>query len=153
MKRPLTPIMVVDDEDTSLAFIRKVLESLGIREVETAHDGSDALPRLESRRYGLVICDWHMACVGGLQLLRHMRGSERLAHVPFMMITADAQVDVVLTARQAGADAVLLKPFSMQALRTKIADVVKQRPKYAAPVMPRSGQAALAPRSARPPTL
>jgi two-component system chemotaxis response regulator CheY len=138
MKRALTPILVVDDDEPTLVFIRRALEMLGITGIDLVGDGSEALPKLESQQYGLIISDWHMRTMGGLQLLRHVRGSERLAHTPFMMITGDAQVDVVLTARQAGADAVVLKPFGVDVLRTKIGDVVKQRPKYAKPIMPRS---------------
>ena len=138
MKRALTPILVVDDDDAARAFITRALETLGLRDVDPARDGAEALPKLEAKRYGLIISDWHMNRMGGLQLLRHVRGHERFAHVPFMMITGDAQVDIVLTARQAGADAVVLKPFGIDVLRTKIGDVVKQRPKYARPIMPQS---------------
>lgn len=138
MKRALTPILVVDDDEATLTFIKRALESLGIHDVDLARDGSEALPMLEAGQYGLVISDWHMNSMGGLQLLRHMRAHERFAHTPFMMITGDAQVDIVLTARQAGADAVVLKPFGLDVLRTKIGDVVKQRPKYARPIMPRT---------------
>jgi two-component system, chemotaxis family, chemotaxis protein CheY len=124
MKRALTPILVVDDDDAARAFITRALETLGLRDVDPARDGAEALPKLEAKRYGLIISDWHMNRMGGLQLLRHVRGHERFAHVPFMMITGDAQVDIVLTARQAGADAVVLKPFGIDVLRTKIGDVV-----------------------------
>jgi two-component system chemotaxis response regulator CheY len=138
MKRALTPILVVDDDTPSRLFIKRALESLSITSIELACDGAEAIAMLESQSFGLVISDWHMGAVGGLQLLRHVRSTERLAHMPFMMITGDAQVEVVLTARQAGADAVVLKPFGIDVLRTKIGDVVKQRPRYAKPVMPRS---------------
>lgn len=139
MKRALTPILVVDDDEATLAFIKRALESLGIVGVDVASDGSEALPKLAAEQYGLIISDWHMKTMGGLQLLRHVRSHERFAHIPFMMITGDAQVDIVLTARQMGADAVILKPFGLDVLRTKIGDVVKQRPKYAKPVMSRIG--------------
>jgi two-component system chemotaxis response regulator CheY len=138
MKRALTPVLVVDDDEATLTFLKRALEGLGIRGIDLAHDGAEALQKLDAEQYGLVISDWHMKHVGGLQLLKHMRSNERFAHIPFMMITGDAQVDVVLTARQAWADAVMLKPFGIEALRVKIGDVVKQRPKYARPVMPRS---------------
>jgi two-component system chemotaxis response regulator CheY len=137
MKRPLTPVLVVDDQDVTLTVITKILESLGIEDVATACDGSEALGRLQARPFGLVISDWHMKAMGGLQLLRHVRTNVRFAGIPFIIITGDAQVDVVLSARQAGADAVILKPFTMEALRKKLHDVVKQKPNYAPPVMPR----------------
>jgi two-component system chemotaxis response regulator CheY len=142
MKRSLSPVLIVDDQDATRQSLKRILEKLGIDEVETAGDGSDALFMLDSGQYGLVISDWHMSTMGGLQLLRQLRASERFAYLPFIMITADAQVDVVLTARQAGADAVVLKPFTMQALRTKIGDVVRQKPYYARPPMPRVDHAA-----------
>jgi two-component system chemotaxis response regulator CheY len=149
MKRALTPILVVDDDEPTLAFIRRALETLGITGIDLANDGSEALAKLETQPYGLIISDWHMRSMGGLQLLRHVRSSERLAHIPFMIITGDAQVDIVLTARQSGADAVVLKPFGLDALRTKIGDVVKQRPKYAKPIMPQSDRPLPSPRDFR----
>jgi len=136
MKRAMTPVLVVDDDDATLIFIKRALETLGISDVDLVEDGTDAMQKLEQGTYGLVISDWHMKIMGGLQLLRQMRAKEQFAHIPFMMITGDAQVDIVLAARQAGADAVLLKPFRAEVLRTKIGDVVKQRPRYAPPVMP-----------------
>jgi two-component system chemotaxis response regulator CheY len=138
MKRPLTPVLVVDDDLSSLQFLKHAFQSFGVREVDTASDGAEALPLLDSKPYGLIISDWHMQAMGGLQLLRFIRSTERHAHIPFMMITGDAQVDVVLTARQAGADAVVLKPFNLHVLRAKIGDVVKQRPKYANPITTRA---------------
>jgi two-component system chemotaxis response regulator CheY len=145
MKRPLTPILVVDDDSPTRLFIKRALESLAISHVALASDGAEALSKLEEEPFGLVICDWHMGVMGGLQLLRHVRSTERLAHMPFMMITGDAQVDVVLAARQAGADAVVLKPFGIDVLRTKIGDVVKQRPRYAKPIMPNADRPLPAP--------
>lgn len=138
MKRTLTPILIVDDDDATLTFLKRALESLDIHDIDLARDGSEALPKLEAEQFGLIISDWHMNTMGGLQLLRHVRGHERFAHTPFMMITGDAQVDIVLTARQAGADAVVLKPFGIEVLRAKIGDVVRQRPRYARPIMPRT---------------
>lgn len=138
MKRPLTPVLVVDDDPSSLQFLRHAFGTFGITDVDTASDGAEALPLLDTKPYGLIVCDWHMQAMGGLQLLRFIRSAERHAHIPFMMITGDAQVDVVLTARQAGADAVVLKPFNAHVLRAKIGDVVKQRPKYANPITTRA---------------
>ena len=113
------PILIVDDYKTMLRIIRNLLRQLEFQNVEEASDGASALQLLESRDFSLVISDWNMEPMNGLELLRRVR--EDVAHpVRFIMVTAESKTEHVLAARRAGVDNYIVKPFNAQTLRSKI---------------------------------
>jgi two-component system chemotaxis response regulator CheY len=114
------PILVVDDYQTMIRIIRNLLRQIGFCEIDDASDGSAALTRLRSRRYGLVITDWNMQPMTGYELLRHARAEETLRAIPFIMITAESKIENVVAAKNAGANNYIVKPFTINTLRTKI---------------------------------
>ena len=119
-----TPILVVDDYQTMVRIVRNLLHQLGFAEVDDAHDGASALAKLRAKRFGLVISDWAMEPMSGLELLQAMRADRKLATLPFIMITAENRRDRVALAEQAGANAYIVKPFNAEALRERIARVM-----------------------------
>ena len=119
-----TPILVVDDYQTMVRIVRNLLHQLGFAEVDDAHDGASALAKLRAKRFGLVISDWAMEPMSGLELLQAMRADRELATLPFIMITAENRRDRVALAEQAGANGYIVKPFNAEALSDRIARVI-----------------------------
>jgi two-component system chemotaxis response regulator CheY len=114
------PILIVDDYKTMLRIIRNLLKQLGFDNVDEATDGSAALQRLRDKPYGLVISDWNMEPMSGLQLLKEVRADSRLKDMPFVMITAESKSENVIAAKQAGVTNYIVKPFNAATLKTKL---------------------------------
>ena len=114
------PILIVDDYKTMLRIIRNLLKQLGFNNVDEATDGSAALQKLRDRSYGLVISDWNMEPMSGLQLLKEVRSDNKLKALPFVMITAESKSENVVAAKQAGVTNYIVKPFNAATLKTKL---------------------------------
>lgn len=117
------PILVVDDYKTMLRIIRNLLKQLGFENVDEATDGSLALARLREKDYGLVISDWNMEPMSGLELLRLVRADPALAALPFIMVTAETREAKIAEAQEAGVSGYIVKPFGAEALSSRIAAV------------------------------
>jgi two-component system chemotaxis response regulator CheY len=117
-------ILIVDDYKTMLRIIRNLLKQLGFDNVDEATDGSDALQKLRDKSYGLVISDWNMEPMTGLQLLREVRKDVKLKDTPFIMITAESKTDNVVAAKEAGVNNYIVKPFNAATLKTKLTSVI-----------------------------
>ena len=118
------PILIVDDYKTMLRIIRNLLKKSSFTNVDEASDGSEALARLREKSYGLVISDWNMQPMTGLDLLREVRADVALQHLPFIMITAESKAENVVAAKEAGVDNYIVKPFNAETLKAKIASVL-----------------------------
>ncbi len=118
------PILIVDDYRTMLRIIRNLLKQLSFTNVDEASDGGDALAKLRDKSYGLVISDWNMQPMTGLELLREVRADATLAHLPFIMITAESKAENVVAAKEAGVDNYIVKPFNAETLKAKITSVL-----------------------------
>ena len=116
--------MSVDKNMNMLRIIRNLLKQLGFDNVDEATDGSEALQKLRDKQYGLVISDWNMEPMTGLQLLREVRKDVKLKETPFIMITAESKTDNVVAAKEAGVNNYIVKPFNAATLKTKIASVI-----------------------------
>src|ERR1700734_905056 len=99
---PAMPILVVDDYQTMVRIIRNLLKQIGFENVDDASNGEDALAKLQSKNYGLIISDWNMEPMTGFQLLQKVREDELYANIPFIMVTAESKTDNVVAARNAG---------------------------------------------------
>ena len=113
-------ILIVDDYKTMLRIIRNVLRQIGLLNVDEANDGAEAFSMLKQGDYGLVISDWNMQPITGLDLLQQVRADDRLARLPFIMVTAESKVENIVAAKQAGVSNYVVKPFSAETLRSKI---------------------------------
>ncbi len=113
-------ILIVDDYKTMLRIIRNVLRQIGLVNVDEANDGAEALAMLKQGDYGLVISDWNMQPMTGLELLQQVRADGRLGKLPFIMVTAESKVENIVAAKQAGVSNYVVKPFSAETLRAKI---------------------------------
>ena len=119
-----TSILIVDDYKTMLRIIRNLLKQLDFNNVDEASDGSEALTKLRAGNFGLVVSDWNMAPMTGLDLLKEVRADSRLRTLPFIMITAESKTENVIAAKQAGVSNYIVKPFNAETLREKIEKVM-----------------------------
>jgi two-component system, chemotaxis family, chemotaxis protein CheY len=113
-------VLVVDDYKTMVRIVRNLLEQLGFRNIDEATDGPTALSLIRSKDYGLVLSDWNMAPMTGLEVLKAVRAEERTKALPFVMVTAEAKAENVVAARQAGASNYIIKPFTLAVLKQKL---------------------------------
>jgi two-component system chemotaxis response regulator CheY len=114
-------VLIVDDYKTMLRIIRNLLKQIDFHNVEEATDGAEALSKLRGGGFGLVISDWNMAPMTGLQLLQEVRADTRL---PFIMVTAESKTENVVAAKQAGVSNYIVKPFNAETLKEKIEKVL-----------------------------
>jgi two-component system chemotaxis response regulator CheY len=118
------PVLVVDDYQTMVRIIRNLLKQLGFENVDEAADGREALEKMRTRKYGLVISDWNMEPMTGFELLREVRADEILRPTPFIMVTAESKTENVIAAKKAGVNNYIVKPFNAQTLKAKVASVL-----------------------------
>ncbi|MCA3380851.1 MAG: chemotaxis response regulator CheY [Roseomonas sp.] len=117
-------VLIVDDYRTMLRIIRNLLKQLEFNNVDEAVDGQEALAKLRAGNFGLVISDWNMVPMTGLDLLKEVRADQRLKNLPFIMITAESKTENVVAAKQAGVSNYIVKPFNAETLREKIEKVL-----------------------------
>jgi two-component system, chemotaxis family, chemotaxis protein CheY len=117
-------VLIVDDYKTMLRIIRNLLKQIEFNNVEEATDGGDALAKLRAGNFGLVISDWNMAPMTGLQLLQEVRADSRLKNTPFIMVTAESKTENVVAAKAAGVSNYIVKPFNAETLKDKIEKVL-----------------------------
>ena len=119
-------ILIVDDYNTMLRIIRNLLKQLGFSNVDDAADGSAAFEKVQQKKYDLIISDWNMEPMSGLELLKQIRASdgEDYQNVPFIMVTAESKTENVIMAKQAGVNNYIVKPFNAETLKTKMASVI-----------------------------
>lgn len=117
-------VLIVDDYKTMLRILRNLLRQLNFNNVDEASDGAEALVKLREDKFGLVISDWNMEPMTGIQLLREVRADDTLKHLPFIMITAESKSENVIAAKEAGVSNYIVKPFNAETLKTKLVSVL-----------------------------
>ena len=118
------PILIVDDYKTMLRIIRNLLKQIGFENVEEALDGTEALQKLREKQFGLVISDWNMEPMTGIELLREVREDLKFKKIPFIMVTAESKTENVVIAKEAGVSNYIVKPFNAATLRSKLCGVL-----------------------------
>ena len=119
-------ILVVDDFSTMRRIIKNLLKDLGFANIQEADDGSTALPMLQQGDFDFVVTDWNMPGMQGIDLLRNIRSSDKLKHLPVLMVTAEAKKEQIVAAAQAGVNGYVVKPFTAATLKEKL-DKIFQR--------------------------
>ncbi len=117
-------ILIVDDYKTMLRIVRNLLKQLGFENVDEATDGTAALQKIRERPYGLVISDWNMEPMTGIELLRDVRADDKVKGTPFVMVTAESKTENVIAAKQAGVNNYIVKPFNAETLKRKMNAVI-----------------------------
>lgn len=117
-------VLIVDDYKTMLKIVGNLLRQLGFTHIDEATDGTMALDMFGKKNYGLVISDWNMEPMSGLDLLKQVRAGANNNKVPFIMVTAESKTENVVIAKQAGVSNYIVKPFNAETLKTKLTSVL-----------------------------
>lgn len=117
-------ILIVDDYNTMLRTLRNLLRQLSFINIDEAMDGSMALEKLRQGQFGLIISDWNMEPMTGIELLREVRDDEKLKATPFIMMTAESKSENVMAAKEAGVSNYIVKPFNAETLKAKMSSVL-----------------------------
>ncbi|MHB1015852.1 MAG: response regulator [Desulfurivibrionaceae bacterium] len=117
---PSMKILVVDDFATMRRIVKNILTQLGFKNIIEADDGTTALNVLKSEKIGLIVSDWNMPKMTGLDLLKAVRADASMANTPFIMVTAEAQQDNIILAVKAKVSQYIVKPFTAETLSEKL---------------------------------
>ncbi len=120
-------VHIVDDYTTMLRILRNLLRQLDIMDVEESTNGGDAFTKMLRNPPGLIISDWNMEPMTGLELLKKVRADTTLRRIPFIMVTAESKTENVIAAKQAGVSNYIVKPFNAETLQAKISSVMGAR--------------------------
>ncbi len=119
-------ILIVDDQGSIRSVFKMILQEVGFENIDSATDGADAIEFLKSTAYDLVICDWNMPKMSGVEVLRTIRECEQTEKLPFMMVTSASEVAKVRTAMVEGVSDYLIKPFQPASLSKKAVELLAQ---------------------------
>lgn len=122
-------ILVVDDFPVIRRILKKILKGLGLTNIHEADGGRDALKKLREVPVDLILLDWNMPDLSGLEVLKFVRADEKLNKLPVIMVTAELFKEDVISAVQAGVNDYIAKPFTANTLEEKITSVLNSLPK------------------------
>lgn len=117
-------ILVVEDNVTTRLYIKRILKKLGYEKVMAVDDGETALLELKVKKFDMIISDWEMPNLNGLDFLRTIRKKPGLRNIPFLMVTAEKEVSKIQKALKQGVDNYVVKPFEPGHLKGKIQEML-----------------------------
>ncbi len=120
-------ILIVDDFSTMRRIEKNILKHIGFTDIDEAGDGSEALQKLRTKKYDFIISDWNMPVMEGIELLRAVRADDSLKHLPFLMVTAEAEKASVLLAIKEGVSNYIIKPFTEEVIKEKIEQIFNKK--------------------------
>ena len=118
MRKTMTRVLVADDSSTMRKIILRSLQAVGVTEVAEASDGAEAVALFAPGKFDMVLTDWNMPGMTGLEVLKSIRAQDK--EIPVIMVTTEAEKSRVLEAIQAGVTDYLVKPFTPDTLREKL---------------------------------
>lgn len=118
-------ILIVDDFATMRRIVRNVLRQIGFTNMVEADNGKNALKILKKENIDLILCDWNMPEMPGIDLLKTLRSENELKSIPFVMVTAEAQKDNIIEAVKAGVNSYIVKPFTAETVSEKLNIIFK----------------------------
>ena len=118
--------LIVDDFSTMRRIIRNLLKESGFAYAEEAEDGAVALRMLQNGHFDFVVSDINMPNMNGFQLLSEIKKDDRLKHLPFLLVTAEARKEDIVLAAQQGASGYIVKPFTKAILEEKVLNILKR---------------------------
>ena len=113
-------VLIVDDFATMRRILRNILKQIGFSKITEADDGKSALKELENETFDLILCDWNMPEMQGIEVLKKIRSDDKLKNIPFVMVTAEAQKDNIIEAVKAGVSSYIVKPFTAETVSGKL---------------------------------
>lgn len=117
------PILVVDDFKMMRRIVKNLLNQIGFNNLDEAADGSEALAKIKSKEYGLVISDWNMAPMTGIELLQAVRATDDRKNLDFIMLTAEGKPENIIQAKKLGVNSYIIKPFTAKILKEKLVSI------------------------------
>jgi len=120
-------ILVVDDFSTMRRIVKNILRQLNFVTIIESDDGSTAREVLQREQRDLVISDWNMPKMTGLELLKALKADDALKHIPFLMVTAEAQQENIIEAVKSGVSNYIVKPFTAETLSQKINQIFSKQ--------------------------
>ena len=118
-------VLLVDDLGTMRRIAKNGLKKIGFNNFVEAEDGVKALEKLKTDNIGLILADWNMPNMSGIELLKIVKNDEKLKKIPFIMVTAEGSKENVVEAVKSGVDNYLVKPYTAEQLKDKIGKVLK----------------------------
>ncbi len=113
-------VLVVDDFATMRRIVKTSLKQIGYKNIVEADDGTTALTVLKDQKIDVILADWNMPKMSGIELLKAVRSDKSIKNIPFLMVTAEAQKENVIEAIQAGVTNYIVKPFTPDAIKDKL---------------------------------
>lgn len=119
-------VLIVDDFWTMRRIMKNIFYQLNFTNIVEADDGMAALDVLHREQIDLIVSDWNMPKMTGLELLKAVRADDALKHIPFLMVTAVAQQESLSEAMKSGLNNFIFKPFEAGMLRLKIRQIFSE---------------------------
>ncbi|SKA21918.1 chemotaxis response regulator CheY [Novilysobacter spongiicola] len=119
-------ILIVDDFSTMRRIVKNLLNDIGLTNTTEADDGTTALVELKKASFDLVVTDWNMPGMPGIDLLKAIRADPALAKIPVLMVTAESKREQIIEAAQAGVNGYVIKPFTAATLSDKLAKIFER---------------------------
>ena len=119
-------VLVADDFATMRKIVRNILKQIGFDNIVEAEDGQAAMQVLKNENIGLVVTDWNMPNMNGLELLEKIRNDPKTAKLPVLMVTAEGLKENVVAAVKAGVNNYVVKPFTAEILQEKLEQIFKK---------------------------
>jgi two-component system chemotaxis response regulator CheY len=119
-------VLVVDDFSTMRRIVRNILRDLQFKSILEAEDGDAAVTILKTQKVDLIVSDWNMPKMTGLDLLKWVRSNEKTANMPFLMVTAESQKENIIEAVKAKVSNYVVKPFTAATLAEKLEKILPQ---------------------------
>ena len=116
-------VLIVDDSTTVCSVVERILRSCGFSEIEALQQGQAALDRLQAAHFDIVICDWEMSPMSGIDVLNKVRHEASTRDTHFILMSAKRDMEWILEAKKAGADGLITKPFTPDTLKQKISQL------------------------------
>ncbi|MFZ2089495.1 MAG: response regulator [Desulfobaccales bacterium] len=120
-------VLVVDDFATMRKIVRNILKQIGFDDITEAEDGTGALRTIKNETIGLVVTDWNMPNMSGLELLKKIRQNPETAQIPVLMVTAEGLKENIMDAVKAGVNNYVVKPFTAEVLQEKIETIFRKQ--------------------------
>ncbi len=116
-------VLAIDDYSKMRQVVRLLLKDLGFYNIDEAASADEAMDKLQEKNYGLIISDWNMPGMTGLELLKRVRDTAAMKDTPFIMISAESKPENILSARDAGVSSYIVKPFTAETLKSRMVGV------------------------------
>ena len=120
-------ILIVDNSPTMRRILTNTVVKAGYSDIKEAEDGKDALAKLLAGDFDLLMTDWNIPLMSGLELTEAVRAEEKLKKIPILMITTRNMKEDIVNAIKSGVNGYIIKPFNAKTLNKKIIEVMSQK--------------------------